>query len=112
MDDELQVERKERAWKASLAVLLANYTCFGFPRAGKPPAIKPEKFSDWASVSEVLGVGIDLNRFVLFLPEGKREEAERMLEEEFPRELQHSTARRVLKCCGKLRAHSFCVRPG
>lgn len=108
----LELNTASRVFALSQCVLLTHFLLFGFPRPGLPPAVKPAKITDYASIGEFLGVGIDLNRMVVFLPEAKRAELRDTLTNDWPPTRLVATPRELMSLIGKLRSWAYCVRNG
>jgi len=59
-----------------------------------------------------LGVGIDLNRMVVYLPADKRAELSHLLTTEWPPTRGFTTPRELMSLIGKLRSWAYTVRNG
>lgn len=114
IDDTGSVEHNidGRVQALSKTILQAHFLLYGPPRPGLPPPVKAAKITNFGSTGEFLGVGIDLNRMVVFLPADKRAELSHLLSTEWPTTRRTATPRELMSLIGKLRSWAYCVRNG
>lgn len=114
IDDTASLEHNidGRVQALSRTLMLAHFLLFGPPRPGLPPPVKKAKITNFGSTGEFLGVGIDLNRMVVYLPAEKRAELRHLLTTDWPPTRQFATPRELMSLIGKLRSWAYTVRNG
>lgn len=68
----VQQEGNDRVDPMAAAMLDGVYQLFGPPRPDVPGCVDSAKAQPWASMHEILGVMVDLNRLALSLPRPRR----------------------------------------
>jgi len=83
----------------------------GYPGQDGPGPISLKKYGGWASVGDLLGLRIDLNKMMISLPQDKVTKARELLAE-FPPTRTKSSYKEIMSLIGRLRHYAFCIRPG
>ena len=75
-------------------MLRVHYEALGYPGQDGPGPISLKKYGGWASVGDLLGLRIDLNKMIISLPQDKVIKARELLAE-LPSTRKKSTVRDV-----------------
>lgn len=108
---EVEVNRGDRLRRSAANMLRVHYEALGYPGQDGPGPISLKKYGGWASVGDLLGLRIDLNKMIISLPQDKVIKARELLAE-FPSTRKKSTYKEVMSLIGRLRHYAFCIRPG
>ena len=108
---EIEINRGDRLHRSAANMLRVHYEALGYPGQDGPGPISLKKYGGWASVGDLLGLRIDLNKMMISLPQDKVTKARELLAE-FPPTRTKSTYKEIMSLIGRLRHYAFCIRPG
>lgn len=108
---EIEINCGDRLLRSAANMLRVHYEALGYPGQDGPGPISLKKYGGWASVGDLLGLRIDLNKMMISLPQDKVIKARELLAE-FPPTRLKSTYKEIMSLIGRLRHYAFCIRPG